>query len=165
MFNNFCSTCLPSLSVVFSFFYINFIILSIYKVRRKLEVEVTTTDFNCLKGWWLGKVVLFHRSFIMDWFHENWTLTYQHSRLLISLTLIPRALASQYCKLFSCSLGTSRLRVNCSAVCIFTWSPNIIQNDYDERLQNASNLYQKSQWGTLNMNLISFFYYDALFSF
>ena len=37
----------------------------------KLEVEDTTTDFNSSKGWWLGKVELFHRLFIMDWFHED----------------------------------------------------------------------------------------------
>ena len=37
-------------------------------------MEDTTTDFNCLKGWWLGKVELCDRLFIMDWFHENCTI-------------------------------------------------------------------------------------------
>ena len=37
------------------------------------------------------------------------------------------------------------LRVECTAICIFTRSPNIIQNGYDERLENAGNLNQKLQ--------------------
>ena len=34
-------------------------------------MEDTTTDFNCLKGWWVGKRELGDHLFIMGWSHEN----------------------------------------------------------------------------------------------